>query len=95
MSKITYENKDRMQAGLICGGWDPYHGGQVFEIPLGGTLMPTKFSVGGSGSGYIYGLVDANWKEGMTKEECKTFVKKVLDIEEPDSILFHIALCMQ
>ena len=27
---------------------------------------------------YIYGLVDANWKEGMTKEECKTFVKKVM-----------------
>ena len=24
-----------MQAGLICGGWDPYEGGQVYEIPLG------------------------------------------------------------
>ena len=35
MRKICYNNKDRMQAGLICGGWDPYEGGQVYEIPLG------------------------------------------------------------
>ena len=27
-----------MQAGLICGGWDPYEGGQVYEIPLGTTI---------------------------------------------------------
>jgi 20S proteasome subunit beta 1 len=40
--------------------------------------MPTKFAVGGSGSGYIYGLVDANYKEGMSKDECKTFVKKAV-----------------
>lgn len=78
MAKITYENKDRMQAGLICGGWDPYAGGQIYEIPLGGTLMNQKFAVGGSGSGYIYGLVDANFKEGMSKEECKEFVKKAV-----------------
>lgn len=64
-----------MMAGMICGGWDPYEGGQVFEIPLGGTMMPQKFAIGGSGSTYIYGLVDSTYKEGMTKEECKAFVK--------------------
>lgn len=76
MRKICYNNKDHMQAGMICGGWDPYEGGQVFEIPLGGTIMPQKFAIGGSGSTYIYGLVDSTYKEGMTKEECKEFVKK-------------------
>jgi len=29
MRKICYNNKDRMMAGMICGGWDPYLGGQV------------------------------------------------------------------
>ena len=58
MRKICYNNKDRMMAGMICGGWDPYEGGQVFEVPLGGTLMKQKFAIGGSGSTYIYGLVD-------------------------------------
>jgi len=76
MSKITYNNKDRMMAGLICGGWDPYNGGQVYEIPLGGTLMKQNFSIGGSGSSYIYGLVDSLYKKGMTKQECQEFVKK-------------------
>ena len=76
MRKICYNNKDNLMAGLIVGGWDPYEGGQVYEIPLGGTIMKQKFAIGGSGSTYIYGLVDAAYKEGMTKEECQTFVKK-------------------
>lgn len=36
------------------------------------TRMP--FSTGGSGSTYIYGYVDGNFKPGMTKEECLKFV---------------------
>jgi len=65
-------------AGMICGGWDPYEGGQVYEIPLGGTIMPQKFALGGSGSSYIYGLVDSTYREGMSKEECKAFVKTAI-----------------
>lgn len=75
MRSICYNNKDKLMAGLICGGWDPYDGGQVYEIPLGGTIMKQKFALGGSGSTYIYGLVDATYKENMSKDECKIFVK--------------------
>ena len=38
--------------------------------------MKQKFAIGGSGSTYIYGLVDDLYKENMTKDECKEFVKK-------------------
>jgi 20S proteasome subunit beta 1 len=78
MRKICYNNKDRMLAGMICGGWDPYEGGQVYEVPLGGTLMKQKFAIGGSGSTFIYGLVDSLYREDMTREECISFVKKVI-----------------
>jgi len=78
MRTICYNNKDALSAGLICGGWDPYEGGQIYEIPLGGTLVKQKFAIGGSGSTYIYGLVDDLYKENMTKEECKQFCKKVI-----------------
>lgn len=78
MRAICYNNKDNLMAGLICGGWDPYDGGQVYEIPLGGTIMKQKFALGGSGSTYIYGLVDATYKENMTKDECKVFVKNAI-----------------
>lgn len=59
---IVYQNKDHLQAGLIIAGWDEQHGGSVFSIPLGGTLMKVPFAIGGSGSAYISGLVDRLWK---------------------------------
>ncbi len=34
------------------------------------------FAVGGSGSTYIFGFVDSNFKKDMTKEECVQFVLK-------------------
>ena len=30
---MCYGNKDRLTAGIICGGWDPEEGGQVSSIP--------------------------------------------------------------
>lgn len=35
-------------AGIIIGGFDKYNGGQVFVIPLGGTLMKVPFAIGGT-----------------------------------------------
>lgn len=78
MRLICYNNKNNLSAGMICGGWDPYDGGQVYEIPLGGTMMKQNFALGGSGSSYIYGLVDSTYKEGMSKAECKIFVQNAI-----------------
>jgi 20S proteasome subunit beta 1 len=36
----------------------------------------TNVAIGGSGSTYIYGLVDHQFKEGMTKDEAKALVEK-------------------
>ncbi|KAK4920284.1 hypothetical protein LTR28_012914 [Elasticomyces elasticus] len=62
-------------AGMIIAGWDKRHGGQVYSIPLGGSLHKQPYAIGGSGSTYIYGYCDSNWKEGMTEEEGVAFVK--------------------
>ena len=72
-SDICYQNKDRLQAGIIVGGYDKINGGTVYNIPLGGSLHKQDFAIGGSGSTYIFGFCDANYKVGMTKEECKKF----------------------
>ena len=37
-------------AGIIVGGWDPVKGGQVYSIPLGGSLVRQKFAIGGASS---------------------------------------------
>ncbi|KAK3376836.1 nucleophile aminohydrolase [Lasiosphaeria ovina] len=75
---ICYANKDRLSAGLIVAGWDERHGGQVYSIPLGGSLHKQSYAIGGSGSTYIYGFCDANWKEGMEEEDAVNFVKEAL-----------------
>ena len=65
-------------AGLIIAGWDERHGGQVYSIPLGGSLHKQAYAIGGSGSTYIYGYCDANWKEGMEEQDAVNFVKGAL-----------------
>jgi 20S proteasome subunit beta 1 len=34
-------------AGIIVAGWDEKKGGQVYSIPLGGTLVQQPFAIGG------------------------------------------------
>jgi len=75
---MAYNNKDRLMAGLIIAGVDEKRGGQVYSIPLGGTLTRQACSVGGSGSMYISGLIDDKWKPGMTKAEGLQFVQNCI-----------------
>ena len=65
-------------AGMIIAGYDHRHGGQVYSIPLGGSLHKQSYAIGGSGSTYIYGYCDAKWRESMTEQEGIDFVKKSL-----------------
>jgi len=65
-------------AGMIIAGYDRRHGGQVYSIPLGGSLHKQSYAIGGSGSTYIYGYCDSYWKEGMTEDEGIEFVKGAL-----------------
>jgi len=80
VKEIAYTNKQWMNAGMIVAGWDAKNKGKVFVIPMGGTLMDVPFAVGGSGSIYINAFVDRNWKPGMTKDECKAFVRKAVSL---------------
>lgn len=59
-------------------GWDRHGGGQVWAIPLGGTLTQVPYAIGGSGSAYIYGFCDKFFKPDMTEEEAKQFVVQAL-----------------
>lgn len=78
VQQMIYQNKDNLLASMICAGWDSALGGQVYCVPLGGVRVRQPFAIGGSGSTYIYGLCDANFKEGMTKEEALDFVRRCM-----------------
>merc|ERR1719189_3571909 len=75
VSQLVYEYKDSFLASLIIAGWDPKEGGQVYAIPLGGTVVQQPWAIGGSGSGFIYGFCRENIREDMTKEEAITTIR--------------------
>ena len=78
--ELCYRNKDRLTAGIICAGWDAQHGGQVYTITLGGSKLQQPFSIGGSGSAYIYGFCDAAYRPDMTRAECIDFCVKAVSL---------------
>jgi len=75
---LCYNYREQLTAGIICAGWDKKNGGQVFSIPIGGMMVRQPVSIGGSGSTYLYGHVDANYKPNMTKDECMDFCLKAI-----------------
>ena len=77
---IAYENKERLQAGMIIAGWDRKLGPQVYGIPLGGALVEAPFTVGGSGSAYVYGWCDDTFKEDMSRDEAETWVTRAISL---------------
>ncbi|XP_028298651.1 proteasome subunit beta type-6-B like protein-like [Gouania willdenowi] len=78
MKELCYKNKEDLQAGFITAGWDHRHGPQVYVVSLGGMLVSQPVTIGGSGSTYIYGYVDAKYKPNMSREECLQFATNAL-----------------
>lgn len=46
LSNLSVVLQEALQAGLIVAGYDSREGGQVFALPLGGTLVKVPFSIG-------------------------------------------------
>jgi len=76
--EMCYNYRDSLTAGIICAGWDRRNGGQVYTIPLGGMIVRQPLAIGGSGSSYVFGYTDANFKPGMTEEQTVQFVTNTL-----------------
>lgn len=76
--EMCYNYRDSLMAGIIVAGWDNRKGGQVYSIPLGGMCIRQPIAIGGSGSTYVYGYVDAHFKPNMPKDKCVLLVKNSL-----------------
>ncbi|XP_056156515.1 proteasome subunit beta type-6 [Lampris incognitus] len=75
-----YRYREELTAGIIVAGWDKRRGGQVYSVPIGGMLVRQPVSIGGSGSTYIYGFMDSNYKPGLTKEQCLELTAAALSL---------------
>lgn len=71
---VCYTNKEHLLAGMIVAGWDKTNGGQVYNIPLGGSIHRQPYAIGGSGSSFIFGYCDSKYRPDMSRQECEEFV---------------------
>jgi 20S proteasome subunit beta 1 len=76
MRRLIYQNKDALMAGVIIAGWDEVHGGSVYTITLGGSCLQLPFATGGSGSIFIQGLLDSEFKPDMEPEAARALAKR-------------------
>lgn len=76
--ELCYNNKDGLTAGIICAGYDKQNKGSVFSIPIGGSIHKQDYAIAGSGSTFIYGWCNENFKQEMEEEECVQFIKTAL-----------------
>ncbi|CAG58460.1 uncharacterized protein GVI51_D03003 [Nakaseomyces glabratus] len=75
---LCYQNKDALTAGIIVAGYDEKNKGEVYSIPLGGSIHKQPYAIAGSGSTFIYGYCDKNFRENMSKDETIDFIKHSL-----------------
>lgn len=60
--QINYSNKNMLLGAMVVGGWDPERGGQIYGVPIGGTLVEQAWTTDGSGSTYIWGYLDSAYR---------------------------------
>ena len=53
---------------LVLGGYDET-GGHVYSLDAAGGAIPDKYTAGGSGSPYVFGVLEDNYHDDMTVEE--------------------------
>lgn len=76
--ELCYNNKDNLLAGIICAGYDAANKGSVYSIPIGGSIHQQEYAIAGSGSTFIYGWCDRNFKPEMERDQCVDFIKSAL-----------------
>lgn len=77
---MNYQNKDILVGALIIAGYDAQRGGEVYGCPIGGTLSKEAWAIDGSGSTYIWGFCDNEFREDFTRAEAEAFVIEALGL---------------
>jgi proteasome beta subunit len=70
---------------LILGGFDNT-GGHIYSLDAAGGSIPDVYTAGGSGSPYVYGVLEDSYKEGITTDEgVNIAIRAITAAKERDS----------
>jgi 20S proteasome subunit beta 1 len=80
MREIIFNNRNSLSASMICSGWDPYEGYQIYAVNQTGFKSTGNTAVSGSGSVFIMGFMDANYQPNFSRQEVKDFLKSCISL---------------
>lgn len=80
MREIIYNNAGKLSASMICSGWDPYKGYQIYSVNQTGYFREGDWAMSGSGSTYIWGYFDANYNGTMELAQAMEFLKSAISL---------------
>ena len=80
LQQFQYEYKDNLSAAVIVCGIDNVDGPQIYSVGIGGTVSKQNIALSGSGSAFIYGYCDTNFKLGMSRQDAKQFLKNAITL---------------
>ncbi len=79
VGRIIYQNKDNMLAALIIAGYDSSP--KINKVNICGTVESNlEIAIGGSGSAYIIGFCESEYKPDMELKEAIDFAKKAVGL---------------
>ena len=78
LQQYQYEYKDYLSASIILCGVDNLEGPCIYSVGFGGTTLKQNIAMSGSGSTYVFGYIDNNYKPNMTKQEAKDFLRNAV-----------------
>lgn len=68
----------QLVGAMIVAGWDETLGGQVYGCPIGGTIVRESWTTDGSGSTFLWGYLESEYKDDMTQQEAEDLVSSAL-----------------
>jgi 20S proteasome subunit beta 1 len=80
LQQFQYEYKDNLSAAVIVCGIDKVEGPQIYSVGIGGTVSRQNISLSGSGSAFIYGYCDTNYRPGMSRQDARQFIKNAVTL---------------
>ncbi|KAF1759701.1 hypothetical protein GCK72_016168 [Caenorhabditis remanei] len=78
--QFLYNYREQLSASVLVAGWDSELGGQVYAIPIGGFVSRQRSTASGSGSTFVQGFLDSQWRPDLTLDECKAIVKQAVGL---------------
>lgn len=75
--QMNFDYKQLVGA-MIVAGWDETEGGQVYGCPIGGTISREQWTTDGSGSTFLWGYLESEYREGMNSQDAEDLVSSAL-----------------